>query len=390
MGVHVRLIGIGIVLAVGINFAFKILEFKSEGVFSDHHVHDLRHFFEEAHGIGKHEYSIATSTLRGIGSHRAVSRALQTSRLYRECQGKERFLALMYSAIPDEEISINQTAEKCSTFPIWSETVELYGDRPIVIGMETCHAYRNVLKGRRPLIRWAGLQNSGTNALKRALTKNLPDVSVKRLNSQYMDKHVPLKFWYNNTRFNGKNQRYYLSVIIVRDPFRWANSMCKTPYNAKWAREEGHCPNLLHDNGVRGGSRTPIPVSNAPGALFAHLTTNHTSMMHLWSDWNKEYYDATFPNLIVRLEDLLFHPEQTLEYVANCTGTKQSELHQYDLEAAKTHGNPADYILGLTKYGTGQGRYGGLTREEFIWAEKEALDPTLMKVFGYSSGPGPA
>ena len=34
--------------------------------------------------------------------------------------------ARMYSAIPDEESSINQTAEKCSAFPIWSETAELY------------------------------------------------------------------------------------------------------------------------------------------------------------------------------------------------------------------------------------------------------------------------
>ena len=386
MGVYVRLIGICIFLAVAINFSFIYNPRVHKDLFYHHHVFG-------APNIGKNEHTTATSklALQGLWSNRAVSKALQASRLYSECQGKERFLVLMYSAIPsDEETSINQTAEKCSAFPVWSETAELYGDRPIVIGMETCEAYRNVLKGRRPLIRWAGLQNSGTNALKRTLTKNLPGVSVKRLNSQYMDKHVPLKYWYNNTRFNDENQRYYLSVIIVRDPYRWANSMCKTPYNAKWEREEGHCPNLLHNGGVLGGGSTPITVSNAPGALFAHFATNHTSMMHLWSDWNKEYYDATFPHLIVRLEDLLFHPEQTLEYVANCTGTTRSEPHRYDLEAAKTHGNPADYILGLTKYGSGQGRYGGLTRQEFIWAGKEALDPTLMKVFGYSNGPGPA
>lgn len=379
-----RLIRISIVLVVGINFAFILLESKSNDVFT----------LKEGPGMAgskprEYEYTVASNAaLNGLGSYSAVSKAHQASRLHNECQGKERFLALMYSAMPDDEVSINQTAEKCSAFPRWSETARLYGDRPIVTGMETCEVYRKILQGRRPLIRWAGLQNSGTNALKRALTRNLPGVSVKRLNSQYMDKHIALKFWQNNTRFNEQNQLYYLSVIIVRDPYRWANSMCKTPYNAIWERDQGHCPNLLYNDAARGAS-TPIPVSNAPGALFRHFTTNHTSMMHLWSDWNKEYYDTTLPHLIVRLEDLLFHPEQTLEYVANCTGTERSDPHQYDLEAAKTHGDPADYILGLTKYGTNQGRYGGLTRQEFIWAAKEALNSTLMEAFGYSHGPGP-
>lgn len=150
-----------------------------------------------------------------------------------ECRGRERVLALIRSALPrelnsttasDKEVGA-ATSINCSIIPPWSETSALYGDRPVVIGMDTCAAYRKTLaeKNATPMIRWAGLFNSGTNALKRALSDNLKGSPVRRLNSRLMDKHIQLHYWYNHTRFNPEQQKYYLSVVIVRDPYRWSN-----------------------------------------------------------------------------------------------------------------------------------------------------------------------
>lgn len=90
MGVYVRLIRIGIFLAVGINFAFIF-----NPRVSDHN--DMHNFFGEAPNIVKQEHTTATSkvALQGLGSNRAVSKALQISRVYSECQGKERFLSVL-------------------------------------------------------------------------------------------------------------------------------------------------------------------------------------------------------------------------------------------------------------------------------------------------------
>ena len=71
MGVSLRLIRISIVLVVGINFAFILLESKSNDVFT----------LKEGPGMAgskprEYEYSVASNVaLDGLGSYSAVSKA---------------------------------------------------------------------------------------------------------------------------------------------------------------------------------------------------------------------------------------------------------------------------------------------------------------------------
>lgn len=39
-----------------------------------------------------------------------------------------------------------------------------------------------------------------------------------------------------------------------------------------------------------------------------------------WKEWNDEYLEATFPRLMVRLEDLVFFPKQVLTEICECVG----------------------------------------------------------------------
>lgn len=113
-------------------------------------------------------------------------------------------------------------------------------------------------------------------------------------------------------------------------------------------------------------------------------------MAHVWSEWNREYFDSSslIPRLMVRLEDILFHPKQVIDQISLCTGIERVLPHRYNTHAAKNHGKSADFLHAIAKYGSNKGRYGGMSRRDFEFA-KNALDPVLMKAFRYVHGPGP-
>lgn len=90
-----------------------------------------------------------------------------------ECRGKERVAAVLLQA----NVSVNSSA--CKRLPSWQNISELYGEDPVVIGLETCQAYRELLSPSqnngtavKPMPRVAGLYNSGTNALAQLFETN--------------------------------------------------------------------------------------------------------------------------------------------------------------------------------------------------------------------------
>jgi hypothetical protein len=107
------------------------------------------------------------------------------------CPGKALIMKILSDAgaLPPNNVSAQQ--ELCRKAPSWRQVVALYGPDPVVIGLETCAQYRSLFDHSvsrspsamsdnstvpRPMVRIAGLFNSGTNAFGHLLNLNLEDL----------------------------------------------------------------------------------------------------------------------------------------------------------------------------------------------------------------------
>lgn len=310
------------------------------------------------------------------------------------CEGKKKFLEMLRNAgLPASNI----TTALCQDLPTKSQVSQLYGSQAIVRGMETCEEYRRELNGRDPVVRITGLFNTGTNALAQALYHHLPRAKQIRqkpaIDSYYQvpwNKHYPIQAyrdWQNQTTALLKKETPALTLVLIRDPFRWMAAMCKANYKVAWMRAPNHCPNLVVTTSERKRPRYKnvtnfnLTVSYGEDTYVDH----HESLAHLWSSWNRAYVDEPgMHRLVLRMEDLLFRPDELMQMIANCTGqldvVKTPFSHQ--LGRSKEHGQSNDLIAALSKYGTAAGRDKGLRPKDIQYAWK-ALEPGLMRQFHY-------
>lgn len=109
--------------------------------------------------------------------------------------------------------------------PKWSDVVGLYGDKPVIIGTETCKTYRDSVKAEDRFVGVAGQMNTGTNSLARSLKDNLklPENSI--YNGVLWT--IP---WYKHSWVSLRNKYNYhypsqhdlvMPVVMVRDPYFW-------------------------------------------------------------------------------------------------------------------------------------------------------------------------
>jgi hypothetical protein len=167
--------------------------------------------------------------------------------------------------------------------------------------------------------------------------------------------------------------------------------MCRHSYGADWIHDPTHCPNLVpnkSDEQLFVDTQNTIPKTMNVTVHYAEFTRYHASLVEFWNDWNRAYAKATFPRLMVRFEDIIFHPKQITQTICECAG---GQLHTnqpfiYVVDSAKkgaAHGtDKTSYVDALVKYGTERGRYTGFTRDDLQYALKH-LDPDLMRLFGY-------
>lgn len=125
----------------------------------------------------------------------------------------------------------------CHQLPQWKQIQHLYGDKPAVLGIETCAKYRENLmlhnnndQNATPAVRIAGLYNSGTNVLERSFADNLHQFRTKADptdESSSWDvpwgKHIPP----STTQDQHSKTVDIMPVVVVRDPFRWMASMVR-------------------------------------------------------------------------------------------------------------------------------------------------------------------
>lgn len=75
------------------------------------------------------------------------------------CQGKEPLLEILLRAGQDKV-----TEAECELLPTWEEVVSVYGEEPVVYGLESCKQYREHVartSDLEPQVRVAGLFNTG-------------------------------------------------------------------------------------------------------------------------------------------------------------------------------------------------------------------------------------
>jgi hypothetical protein len=171
-------------------------------------------------------------TPTGISSTLKDEPTLNHSVTNSACQGKEGLINILRRA---GRITISQ--DLCQELPTDSEVSELYGDGPVVYGLDTCEQYRALLSANanngtavEPLVRVAGMFNTGTNAFQHSLNINIKRLRSKDDYAVPWGKHVEAKHKWVNTQFPSKTEskKHVLPVVLVRDPFRWMQSMVRT------------------------------------------------------------------------------------------------------------------------------------------------------------------
>lgn len=294
---------------------------------------------------------------------------------------------------------VELTLDEINDLPTWDDIRALVGDHPVIYGLETCQAFRDSIPAVERNLGSAGMFNTGTNLVTQLLKQNckIPE-RVQHYGKEASreahgirwqvswGKHTPAHFKWHHATDHAKDiaKETILPVVTIRNPFDWMASMCRNRYTAKWKHSSNQCPHLREDHDE---SSVPVTVTYAE-----QRTSSHASLAHLWNDWNQEYLQAEYPRVIVRFEDLIFFPQETLTKICECAGGKVQWPFSYIVKPAKTgpgHGKTSertDMISAWRQYGKPPEPNGGFTSSDYA-AAVDFLNGTIMKLFGYTHPP---
>ena len=201
----------------------------------------------------------------------------------------------------------------------------------------------------------------------------------------YRGKHTPPgdeKFRVTHKAIKDKDIDAFnvLPAVTIRDPLFWLQSMCKHPYTAVW-QEGDHCPDF-----------NPDTLYLKTKVTYSDFSRQHDSILHHWNDYYNEYLTADFPRLLVRYEDLLFHPKELTTSVCECAGGKMKEdgSFKFIVDTAKkgtaAHGSAATrtgYVDAMIKYGNEQKRYAKYVAKRDLEFIRDHGDANLMTLLHY-------
>ena len=218
-----------------------------------------------------------------------------------------------------------------ATLPSLEEIQSMYGNHSYIVGLERCDEYRNSISPKDRIMGPAGMFNSATNLLNRLLKINC----VNQDRVQYAKdtgkrnavansgmllqapwgKHNPVSWRLHHEAKvggHGVQQENFLPIVMIKDPITWMASMCRHPYEARWRHGPQHCPNLVpnrFDRGRKVGQGTmgikvkfaTKHIGNEPIPDNKNKTfVQYDSLLDLWNTWYHQWYNATFPRLMVR------------------------------------------------------------------------------------------
>eukprot|EP00536_Pseudo-nitzschia_multiseries_P011734 jgi/Psemu1/308456/fgenesh1_kg.413_\ len=308
--------------------------------------------------------------------------------------------------------------ETIDKLPTWTHVNNLYGAKPVILGLERCEDFRNSVPATTRFLGMAGTFNTGTNLIHAVMKHNCQiteRMEVYGYKSKGVRWQVPWGKHYM-ARYRGSEHsthtdadvphNHTMALVSIRDPYSWMQSMCRHQYAAKWPNKKLHCPNLIATESdiesmpalkKKYGRKSKtveqlIPVDIKYSTEVVH---SHSSLAHWYSEWYGDYLHADFPRLIVRFEDLLFHGEEVARAMCECGGgvpvpdNGRSGKFVHVSESAKTgksaHGPLKDrtnLVGALIKYGSFEHRTDLMTPED-LDAARRYLDPEIMEAFGY-------
>lgn len=325
--------------------------------------------------------------------------------------------------------NVSLSRKEIEALPTWKEVLARFGAKPRILGLETCAAYRReVPRKNKRAIAPAGAFNSGTNLLYSLLANNCR-VSAKNPNTLSKTgvdwqvnwgKHQSPRFRFNNTVRDWKNNSAYLPIVVVRDPWTWLQSMCRQNYAAIWYHvpgPEGHCPNLIPSDveqkwfsksrsdvaryfrydkpkvqNVLLKANFTLDMKTVPvNVRYKNEVARHQSLAHFWKEWYQEYYDAKFPRLMIRLEDLVFHPYDTLKPICDCVHGELARKDNFTLEGesikegndrAHSRTQKTDLISAFSLH-LRSNRTHGMTLEDKEFAQNVLNDSVVRQYFEY-------
>ncbi|CAM9298465.1 unnamed protein product [Chrysoparadoxa australica] len=266
------------------------------------------------------------------------------------------------------------------------------------LGLETCEAFRG-FASYNPYYKFlgvSGMYNSGTNLLEKLLVLNCRSASpdenmfVKLIP---WGKHIPVSWrkWFfaipdPPTSYTPQWETYWrpfpLPIVMIKDPLSWMASMCRARYDVWFGprdqEDPTHCPRLVGPD----GNAVPARVAYEIPWRRQNNIVVYDSLLEIWNTWYEEWLDIKFPRLMVRFEDLLFHQEEIVKEVCECSGGVMAEEFQAVTSQAKWHGAPTDRKKALERYSDPAARQAGL-RERDIEYVSQHVSQRLLEKFNY-------
>lgn len=183
------------------------------------------------------------------------------------------------------------------------------------------------------------------------------------------------------------------SHLFLCAQYTWMQSMCRQPYTAMFDHDKQRCPNLVpypEDIEARrpiyGETTKYVPVTVQYSKDYS---VRHESLAHLWNDWYSQYVfnGTTYPRLIVRMEDMVFHAETILPPICACMGAEYSGTLQHVQRTRNRNDgidlNGTGLLTSIIKYGDISNRRTGYTTSQLDAARGILGDGSLMGIFGY-------
>jgi hypothetical protein len=142
-------------------------------------------------------------------------------------KGREKLVDILHDA-GVEELDVATIL----SLPKWSSVTKLYGDGPVVIGLETCQRFRETIPLDDASIGTAGMFNTGTNPFAMYIEANCVMPHNTHDSHGGMRWQVPWgkhtlasRKWTNTAGHDGRvNKTNVLPVAVVRDPYSWMQS----------------------------------------------------------------------------------------------------------------------------------------------------------------------
>jgi len=306
----------------------------------------------------------------------------------------EHIVKILHSA------NVEIDKELAEQLPTWDDVVSLYGDKPIIHGLEMCEPYRQAVKPEDRMTGPAGMFNTGTNLLFELLKSNCdiraahtkrrePRQNGMRWQVPWGKHNPPTTHRFRNVAKawgKGIKQDDFMPVVLIKDPYSWMGSQCRHKYTTFWGHDDEHCPNLI---------RWKVEDHDEPSEVrvkYALQMKLYESLLDMWNHWYEEWEEQTFPHLTTRFEDLLFHGEEVTRSACECVGGVFTDNFEYVEDSAKPargiHKGANGLVKAMLQYGDPKKRLNGFTDRD-RWYASKTVDTELMRKYGYLAPPLP-